>query len=71
MLLFHWSCRLVGPKETGYIKKEKHTVTGKQNLCVCVCVRERERERERDREREMSFHLEALDVVATGSPNTF
>ena len=42
MLLFHWSCRLVGPKETGYIKKEKHTVTGKQNLCVCVCVREYE-----------------------------
>ena len=22
----------------GYIKKEKHTVTGKQNVCVCVCV---------------------------------
>ena len=49
MLLFHWSCRLVGPKETGYIKKEKHTVTGKQNLCVCVCVREREREKEKEK----------------------
>lgn len=41
----------------GYIKKEKHTVVGKQNvsLYVSVCVRN-------------GFHLEPLAVVLTGSP---
>ena len=44
-------------EDFGYIKKEKHTVIGKQNLCMCVCVTEREREeRERERKRnELSF----------------